>query len=87
MNLPNTWFCIKYSDQTKVKWFRAKKGRKKASVLSYFRSKPNFKWGKVYTAKTKEFLFWFNRNEDGFTDRRTSNKITIKPNENESNNA
>ncbi|AGO48878.1 structural protein [Cellulophaga phage phi12a:1] len=85
MILPNTWFCIKYSDQTNVKWFRAKKGRRKDSVLKYFRSKPNFKWGKVFTAHEKTLLFWFNASTEGISDRRTSNKI--KPNENESNHA
>ncbi len=75
MILPKTWFCIKYSDQTNPKWFRAKKGRRKESVINLFRSKPNFQWGKVYLAGSKTLLFWFNSNDEGFADRRTTNKL------------
>lgn len=76
--LPKIWFCIKYTDQEKVKWFRSKKGRNDHAIMNYFRNQNNFQWGKVYKAFSTDLLFWFNRNDSGTTDRRTTNKLTIK---------
>lgn len=72
--LPRIYFCIKFENQTKVKWFKSKKNRSKIKLMQYFRGLPSFKWGKVYDAKTKQQLFWFNRLSEGVEDRRTVDK-------------
>lgn len=72
--LPQIYFCVKYDNNETVKWYKSKKNRSANKLMSYFRSIPAFKWAKVYNAKTKNQIFWFNKTNQGVTDCRTSDK-------------